>query len=74
MINSLKLWGVRINSENKNNKKVCDNSENEKSEKIEKCYFCLKEFDINKDDSSHYKYGKYPMCAYCSEFYGFYSD
>ena len=42
--------------------------------KIEICYFCHKKFDINKDDSSHYKYGQYPMCAYCSEFYGFYSD
>lgn len=45
-----------------------------KNEKIETCYFCYKKFNINKDDSSHYKYGKYPMCAYCAEFYGFYSD
>ena len=53
----------------------CENPEsNKKSEKIETCYFCLQEFDINKDDSSHYKYGKFPMCAYCSEFYGFYTD
>jgi hypothetical protein len=46
----------------------------EETEKIETCYFCLKKFDINKDDLSHYKFGKYPMCAYCSEFYGFYAD
>lgn len=45
-----------------------------KVEKIETCYFCHNKFDINKDDLSHYKYGKYPMCAYCAEFYGFYSD
>jgi hypothetical protein len=45
-----------------------------KPEKIEICYFCHQKFDVNKDDSSHYKYGKFPMCAYCSEFYGFYSD
>ena len=45
-----------------------------KREKVEICYFCHKKFDMNKDDSSHYKYGKYPMCDYCSQFYGFYSD
>jgi len=43
-------------------------------EKIETCYFCLQKFDMNNDDASHYKYDKYPMCAYCSEFYGFYKD
>lgn len=42
--------------------------------KIETCYFCQRKFNINKDDLSHYKYGKYPMCAYCTEFYGFYSE
>ncbi|MCE5214765.1 MAG: hypothetical protein LLF83_08620 [Methanobacterium sp.] len=50
------------------------NEEQPKPEKIETCYFCHQKFDINKDDYSHYKYGKFPMCAYCSEFYGFYSD
>ena len=45
-----------------------------KSEKVEICYFCHKKFDMNKEELSHYKYGKYPMCGYCSEFYGFYSD
>jgi hypothetical protein len=45
-----------------------------KIEKIEICYFCHKKFDMNKDDLSHYKYGKFPMCGYCSEFYGFYTD
>lgn len=63
--------------ENQNNSCNCGceyKEENEESEKIETCYFCLKKFNINKDDSSHYKFDKYPMCAYCSEFYGFYAD
>lgn len=46
----------------------------DKPEKIETCYFCLQKFDMNKDDSSHYKYGKFPMCDYCSQFYGFYDE
>jgi len=41
-------------------------------EKIEICYICGEKFNINEDDDSHYHYGKYPMCGYCSEFYGFY--
>jgi hypothetical protein len=44
----------------------------EKVEKIEVCFICHKKFDINKDDESYYRHGKYPMCAYCAEFYGFY--
>lgn len=43
-----------------------------KSEKIVTCFTCLVKFDINADDCSHYHYGKYPMCDYCSQFYGFY--
>lgn len=50
------------------------NDESGKPEKIENCYFCLQEFDMNKDDYSHYKYGKFPMCDYCSQFYGFYDE
>jgi hypothetical protein len=50
------------------------NKNDDKSEKIETCYFCLQKFDINKDDCSHYKYGKFPMCDYCSQFYGFYEE
>ena len=50
-----------------------DKSEN-KPKKIETCYFCLQKFDMNKDDLSHYKYGKFPMCDYCSQFYGFYDE
>ncbi len=46
----------------------------DKPEKIETCYFCLQKFDMNKADSSHYKYGKFPMCDYCSQFYGFYDE
>ena len=49
------------------------NREN-KPEKIETCYFCLQKFDMNKNDLSHYKYGKFPMCDYCSQFYGFYDE
>ena len=52
----------------------CGCNKKEHVEKIETCYFCLKKFDINKNDSSHYKFDKYPMCDYCSQFYGFYSD
>ena len=44
----------------------------EQPEKIEVCFICHKKFDINKDDDSYYRHGKYPMCAYCAEFYGFY--
>lgn len=50
------------------------NTQEKKEKKIETCYFCNRKFDMNKNDSSHYKYGKYPVCDYCSEFYGFYSD
>jgi hypothetical protein len=46
----------------------------DKPEKIETCYFCLQKFNMNKDDCSHYKYGKFPMCDYCSQFYGFYDE
>lgn len=55
-------------------KKEFNTKKEKKEEKIEICYFCNRKFDMNKDDSSHYKYGKYPVCDYCSEFYGFYSD
>ncbi len=73
MIN-VKNWGDRIKEKKTQDHEHCNEEKNKKSKKIETCYFCLKEFDINKNDSSHYKYGKFPMCAYCSEFYGFYSD
>ncbi len=43
-------------------------------EKIETCYTCGKKFDINKDDHSHYHYDEFPMCDYCSTFYGFYGN
>jgi hypothetical protein len=45
-----------------------------KSVKMEICYLCHKEFDMNLDDSSRYRYGKFPLCDYCAEFYGFYFD
>ncbi|MDR2830929.1 MAG: hypothetical protein LBB45_07850 [Methanobrevibacter sp.] len=49
----------------KNSKKVVS--------KLETCYLCNQEFDINKDDGSHYHYGKYPICVKCSEAYGFFN-
>ncbi|KZX16751.1 hypothetical protein MBCUT_06150 [Methanobrevibacter cuticularis] len=53
-------------------KQVENSKSNDKIEKIEVCYLCGKEFNINEDDESHYHYGQFPMCDYCSEFYGFY--
>lgn len=47
-------------------------SEKEVKEKIEVCFICHKEFNINADDESYYWKNKYPFCAYCAEFYGFY--
>jgi hypothetical protein len=44
----------------------------ENEEKIEICYICNKKFNINADDESYYWKDKYPFCAYCAEFYGFY--
>jgi hypothetical protein len=45
----------------------------EETVKIETCYLCNQEFNINENDSSHYHYGKYPMCHSCSESYGFFN-
>ena len=56
----------------KNDSKSKKSKSDEKKEKIETCYTCHQQFDISKDDYSHYHYGKYPMCDYCSQFYGFY--
>ncbi|MCC7563391.1 MAG: hypothetical protein KO275_02675 [Methanobacterium sp.] len=62
------------------NNSAKDNKTNEKSkkskenEKIETCYTCGKKFDMNKEDGSRYRYEKFPLCAYCAEFYGFYFD
>ncbi|MEL7670290.1 hypothetical protein [Methanobacterium sp.] len=50
---------------------ICKEVE-EKPEKIEECYICHKKFNINADDESYYWKGKYPFCAHCAEFYGFY--
>jgi hypothetical protein len=27
---------------------------------------------MNKEEGSRYRYEKFPLCAYCAEFYGFY--
>ncbi len=46
----------------------------ETPEKIETCYTCGKKFDMNKEEGARYRCEKYPLCAYCAEFYGFYFD
>ncbi|MDR2874056.1 MAG: hypothetical protein LBV42_04895 [Methanobrevibacter sp.] len=46
----------------------------EETVKIETCYLCNHEFNINKKDSSHYHYGKYPICDSCSESYAFFKS
>ena len=51
-----------------------EEKESKKPEKIEECYTCGKKFNINANDNSHYHYGKFPMCDYCSNFYGFYNN
>ncbi len=61
-------------SEINNETEETNDRSKDKPEKIETCYFCLQKFDMNKDDCSHYKYGKFPMCDYCSQFYGFYDE
>jgi hypothetical protein len=48
--------------------------EDTKPVKMEICYLCHKEFDMNQADASRYRYGKFPLCDYCAEFYGFYFD
>ena len=63
LINPLKV--IEIESKEKGNEK-------DKPEKIEICYICHKKFNINADDESYYWQGKFPFCAYCAEFYGFY--
>lgn len=57
---------------NENNENKGNNDKNE--EKIEICYTCGKEFDMNSDEGAHYHYGEYPMCGYCSNFFGFYKE
>ena len=54
------------------NEEVCEEKVEEKPEKIEVCYICNKKFNINADDESYYWKEKYPFCAHCAEFYGFY--
>ncbi len=61
----------KTTAETNENKELLEEVKKRK-EKIEICYICHKKFDITKDDESYYRHGKYPMCAYCAEFYGFY--
>jgi len=60
------------NKDKKEEKIDCSEEVEEKPEKIEVCYICNKKFNINADDESYYWQDKYPFCAYCAEFYGFY--
>lgn len=43
-------------------------------EKIETCFICGKEFDMAKADLAYYRNGKYPICDYCADFYGFFQE
>ncbi|MCC7553705.1 MAG: hypothetical protein KO202_04305 [Methanobacteriaceae archaeon] len=47
-------------------------SESQDNDNCEICYLCGKKFNINSDDGSYYRYKKYPICADCSNYYGFY--
>jgi len=29
---------------------------------------------MNTDEGAHYHYGEYPMCGYCTNFFGFYEE
>lgn len=42
--------------------------------RMETCYLCGKRFDMNSSDKAYYRYKKFPICDYCSEFYGFYNE
>ena len=57
-----------------NNNNLNENTSENTEKKMEICYTCGKEFDMNAEEAegAHYHYDEYPMCAYCSNFYGFY--
>lgn len=57
---------------NQNKEEIIESSE--KEVKMEICYTCGKEFDMNSDEGAHYHYGEYPMCGYCTNFFGFYKE
>ena len=60
-------------NKNQNNDEIIESNEN-KEVKMEICYTCGKEFDMNSDEGAHYHYGEYPMCGYCTNFFGFYKE
>ncbi|WP_297979533.1 hypothetical protein [uncultured Methanobrevibacter sp.] len=62
------------NKEIDSEEEISDNKSNSGEKKMEVCYTCGKEFDMNSDEGAHYHYDKYPMCGYCSNFYGFYQE
>jgi len=64
----------KIKDKNKDNGDIEKSNKDKKAVKLETCYLCHKKFDMNQDDASRYRYGKFPMCDYCAEFYGFYFD
>ncbi len=59
--------------DNNQNKEKIEESD-VKEVKMEICYTCGKEFDMNSDEGAHYHYGEYPMCGYCTNFFGFYKE
>ena len=43
-------------------------------EKIETCFVCNQKFDMNKAELGYYRYGKYPICDFCADFYRFFNE
>mgnify|MGYP003294156407 FL=1 len=60
--------------ESNNSNDTKDRIDGNSEKKMEICYTCGKEFDMNNDEGAHYHYGEFPMCGYCSNFYGFYKE
>ncbi len=70
----IKKSPVKNSDSNLIREKTKNVTENQDKEKIETCYTCGKKFDMNKEEGARYRCEKYPLCAYCAEFYGFYFD
>lgn len=64
----------KIKEKSKDDQGLKESKAGKKPVKMEICYLCHKEFDMNQADASRYRYGKFPLCDYCAEFYGFYFD
>lgn len=70
------IMGMENNENGANPEKKNDEMESNKDKevKMEICYTCGKKFDMNSDEGAHYHYGEYPMCGYCTNFFGFYQE